>query len=196
MAQNLNKNFLKNSLPCGRPWAALAGVALMIAACSPLDVVAPSYRDNAVPITSKALFTPGRYAGKWYEIARFPVPFQRGCVAVTAEYDLRADGTLGVVNSCREGGLDGPLRQIEGQAEVTGPGRLRVSFDGVPFVKAPYWVLWVDEDYQTAVVGVPSGRAGWILNRSPTLRADRLQAAREVLAFNGYDLSKLVLTPQ
>jgi apolipoprotein D and lipocalin family protein len=43
---------------------------------------------------------------------------------------------------------------------------------------------------------VPSGRAGWILNRTPTLRADRLQAAKDILAFNGYDLSQLKMTLQ
>ena len=50
--------------------------------------------------------------------------------------------------------------------------------------------------FQIAVVGVPSGRAGWILNRTPEIRADRLQAARQVLEFNGYDLTKLLMVPQ
>ena len=33
-----------------------------------------------------------RYAGKWFEIARFPHRFQKDCVGSTAEYRLRADG--------------------------------------------------------------------------------------------------------
>lgn len=164
-----------------------------LAACNPVDVVAPSYRDTTVPITSKAVFSPERYAGTWYEIARYPVSFQTGCTQTTARYTLNPKGAFEVVNTCNVNGVE---KRIEGVAEVTGPGRLRVSFQGVPFVKAPYWVLWVDEDYQTAVVGVPSGRAGWILNRTPTLRADRLKAAQEILDFNGYDLSQLRMTPQ
>jgi apolipoprotein D and lipocalin family protein len=71
-----------------------------------------------------------------------------------------------------------------------GPGRLSVRLSGVP-VAAPYWVLWVDEGYRTAVVGQPNGRAGWILNRDPVIPEDRWIAAREVLDFNGYDLSRL-----
>ena len=167
--------------------------ALLILALAGCAALEPSYRDTDVPITSKALFSPERYAGTWYEIARYPVPFQRGCTNVTARYELREDGTLGVTNRCV---VDGALKEITGTAEIVGPGRLAVSFAGVPFVKAPYWVLWVDEDYQTAVIGVPSGRAGWILNRTPTLRADRLQAARDILEFNGYDLSQLEMTAQ
>lgn len=153
-----------------------------------------TYRDRDAPIASVAVFDPARYTGLWYEIARFPVVFQRGCTATTAEYGLREDGALSVVNTCREGSPDGPVSQIEGEARVVGPGQLEVSFDGVPFGGAPYWVLWVDEDYQTAVDGVPSGREGWILNRAPTISADRLEAAQRVLAFNGYDLSRLEMT--
>ena len=57
-------------------------------------------------------------------------------------------------------------------------------------------VHWVDEDFQTAVVGYASREHAWILNRTPTLRADRLQAAKDILEFNGYDLSQLKVTPQ
>ena len=59
-----------------------------------------------------------------------------------------------------------------------------------------YWVLWVDDEYRTAVVGTPSGRAGWILNRTPDISEDRLEAAKAVLSFNGYDVNALELTEQ
>ncbi len=150
----------------------------------------PTYRDTTVPIASKALFDPGQYLGLWHEVARFPVPFEAGCVNVTAEYDLRPDWLLSVLNTCFD--ADGAVKStIDGTAEIVGPGRLVVRFGSVPFVAADYWVLWVDESYRTAVVGTPNGRAGWILNRDPTIPADRLAAAQEILDFNGYDLSRL-----
>ncbi len=170
----------------------LPALALALAACA---VVAPSYRDTTVPMTSIADLDAARYAGRWYEIARFPVTFQEGCTATTAEYTLRPDGSLGVVNTCRQGSPTGPVRRIEGQARPAGPGRFAVSFRGIPF-EGPYWVLWVDEGYRTAVVGTPSGRAGWILNREPRIPPDRLRAAREILEWNGYDLSKLIMVEQ
>ncbi|WP_226780482.1 lipocalin family protein [Oceaniglobus trochenteri] len=173
--------------------------AALLAGCSTAAVppgVFPSYRDASAPFSSIALFEPARYAGTWYEIARYPVPFQEGCVASRAQYDMQPDGTLSVVNTCRDRALDGALRRIEGTARPVGPGRLQVSFDSVPFLTSPYWVLWVDEGYRTAVVGVPSGRAGWILNRDPVIPQDRLNAAREILDFNGYDLSRLEMVPQ
>ncbi len=160
---------------------------LLLAACGPV------YRDTSAPLQTVERLDTERYAGRWYEVASFPVSFQRGCTATTADYDLRPDGKIGVVNTCRRGDPDGPVSQIEGTAEVVGPGQLRVRLGRIPFA-GDYWVLWVAEDYRTAVVGTPRGRAGWVLHRDPGIPADRLAAARDVLAANGYDVTQLQRT--
>ena len=166
---------------------ALAGVlCCILAACG------STYRDTNTAISSMAVFDPIRYSGRWYEVASFPTPFQAGCTNTQADYQVIDDGRLNIRNSCLR---NGALSVIEGSAEVVGPGRLEVRLDGVP-VRADYWVLWVDEGYRTAVVGTPSGRAGWVLNRDPTIPSDRLAAAEEVLRFNGYDVSELRPTTQ
>ena len=156
---------------------------LVLASCTAF----PSYRDRSVAMTSMAVFDPSRYTGVWYEVARFPVTFQQGCTDTQAIYGTRSEGVLSVRNVCTR---DGELASIEGTATISGPGRLKVRLGGMPFA-ADYWVLWVDQDYRTAVVGVPSGRAGWILNRDPVIPEDRYRAALSVLEFNGYDLSRL-----
>lgn len=167
---------------------ATALILLLLAACAP----GASYRDQSVAMTSMAIFDPARYAGVWYEVASFPTPFQAGCTNTRAEYAVAGPGRLSVRNVCLKNGEEDA---IGGSAEVVGPGRLKVRLSGVP-VAADYWVLWVDADYRTAVVGTPSGRAGWILNRDPQIPADRLKAARDVLEFNGYDTGLLVMTAQ
>ena len=43
-------------------------------------------------------FNLNRYLGKWYEIARLDHSFERGLNRVTAEYSLRDDGGVKVVN--------------------------------------------------------------------------------------------------
>lgn len=153
------------------------------------------FRDTDVTISSVALFDPARYLGTWYEVARFPVFFERGCVGVTAEYQQIDDTRISVFNTCRN--PDGSIKsEILGEAEIVAPARLKVSFPSVPFGASDYWVLWVDEGYRTAVVGAPNGKSGWILNREPQIPADRLQAAREILDFNGYDLDRLMEVAQ
>lgn len=179
---------------------ALAALLLIVACAKPLPnepvgQLFEVYRDTTIPIASKAVFDPARYLGTWYEVARFPVLFETGCVKVTAEYALQDDGNISVLNTCRN--PDSTVRStIQGSAQIVGPGRLKVSFPSVPFGASDYWILWVDEGYRTAVVGAPNGRSGWILNRDPKIPVDRLNAAREVLDFNGYNVSKLMEVPQ
>lgn len=163
---------------------AIFSLLLLLAACG------TSYRDTSAPISSIATFDANKYAGLWYEVAHFPVWFQDGCTNTQAEYVQQGDGVFSVRNACFR---NNALSVTEGTARVDGPGRLKVRLGAMPFA-GDYWVLWVDEDYRTAVVGVPSGRAGWILNRTPDISQDRLEAARAVLSFNGYDLSGLQLT--
>ncbi|PWJ15028.1 lipocalin family protein [Jannaschia seohaensis] len=170
---------------------------LALAACIPTEIVAPllpSYRDPSVPIASKADFDPARFAGRWYEIARFPVRFQEDCAGAIAEYGPPEDGALSVRNLCLD--AQGRATQaIEGSARPVGPGRLRVTLEGVPFT-APYWVLWTDYGYRTAVVATPDGSAGWILNREASLPSDRRDAALQVMEFNGFDTRELLWSPK
>lgn len=172
-----------------RRLSALLFALLLMSACG------PSYRDRDVPITAQADFDVTRYLGTWYEIARFPVSFQRGCTATTATYGAIDADTISVVNQCRTGTPDGPVNQISGKADVVGPGQLSVRFDPVPLIRGAYWVLWVDDTYETAVVGVPNGRAGWILARTPELTAADRTRAEAVLRRNGYDPGRLIEVP-
>ena len=165
----------------------------LLSLCAGLSACAgTTYRD----IAAQRDFVPERYLGRWYEIARFPVVFERGCTATTADYGRIDDTTVSVVNTCREGSPDGKAESISGTARIVAPGELKVRFSSVPFVAADYWVLWVDAAYQTAVVGVPSGKSGWILARTPAIDPARRAEAEAVLARNGYDVAKLYDVPQ
>ncbi|WP_435258004.1 lipocalin family protein [Thioclava sp. FR2] len=74
---------------------------------------------------------------------------------------------------------------ISGPVKMVGPGRMEI--DG-----QLWWVIWVDTDYRTLAIATPSGAYGFILNRGGKLPADRLAAAKEIFAFNGYDVAKLI----
>jgi apolipoprotein D and lipocalin family protein len=137
------------------------------------------------------------YVGIWYEIASYPASFQEGCVGTTAEYTLRDDGKIQVINRCYDESFDGPLRTIEGTARVVDEetnAKLKVTFFW-PF-EGDYWIIDLDENYEWAVVGEPSRTYLWILSRTPTLDESVYQAILSRLPDKGYDPSRLQRTAQ
>ena len=130
--------------------------ALGLAGCS---VSAPRGVEVVTP------FEIDRYLGTWYEIARLDHSFERGLDNVKAEYSLRPDGNVEVVNS----GYDqntGKRKEAVGVAKFIGEenvGSLKVSFFG-PFYGG-YHVVELDEDYQWALVIGQSRKYLWILAR-------------------------------
>ncbi len=138
-----------------------------------------------------------KYLGKWYEIARYPHSFEENCYAVTADYTLRDDGSIQVVNRCREGGLNGELRKAVGKAYVVDSksnAKLEVTFFW-PFY-GDYWIIDLDENYQYAVVSEPDRQYLWILSRTPTMDPSLYQHLTAKLKSKGFDLSFLTKTPQ
>jgi apolipoprotein D and lipocalin family protein len=147
------------------------------------------------PVASVPSVDLARYTGKWYEIASFPMFFQRKCIAdTTAEYTPAPEGAISVRNRCRtESGFDEAL----GKATVVegfNNSRLKVSFFW-PF-KADYWVVGLDPEYRWAVVGNPSRKYLWVLSRTPQLAAPLLEAALASATAQGFDLTQLRYTPQ
>lgn len=172
-----------------------AAVAALLGASACSTLTAP-VGNAAVPEPARAVEV-DRYLGRWYEIARYDVgAFQAGCEASTADYSLREDGEIRVLNTCRDGSPTGEVRTAEGRARIVEDSRnakLEVSFFG-PFYFGDYWVLDHAEDYSWSIVGEPSGRFLWLLSRTP----DPAPAVRDRIlnrtAELGYDTSRLRMT--
>jgi apolipoprotein D and lipocalin family protein len=139
--------------------ALLGASALLLAGCTGIP-------KGTEPVTG---FELDRYLGPWYEIARLDHSFERGLDCVTADYSLRDDGGVRVLNR----GVklaEGEVSEAEGRAYFIGDedvGRLKVSFFG-PFYGG-YNVLALDDDYQWSLVAGPDRDYLWILARTPTL---------------------------
>ncbi|QLG89897.1 lipocalin family protein [Chitinibacter bivalviorum] len=164
------------------------------ALCSPAFSLAEA--ETPAEVRSVAAVDLSRYVGQWYEIAKFPMFFQRNCVAdTTANYSSNPDGSIKVVNRCRT--ESGEFDQAEGKATVvenTHNSQLKVSFFW-PF-KADYWVIGLDPAYRWAVVGNPNRKYLWILSRTPQLADSDLAAAQIAATAQGYDLRNLDYTKQ
>ena len=148
---------------------------------------------SEAPLSVVSIVDLNRYLGKWYEIARYPAWFQKGCVRATAQYSLLDNGKIQVVNRCYKDSLDGALKESKGKAEVvdtTTNAKLKVWFFW-PF-KGDYWVIDLSPDYQWAVVGEPSRKYLWILSRTPVMDETVYQGILERLPGKGYDPDKLI----
>ncbi|MGE3250857.1 MAG: lipocalin family protein [Hyphomonadaceae bacterium] len=159
-------------------------LALALAGC----VLPPVNRDQGIPLGPVATIEPARYAGLWYEIARFENSFERNCYAVTAEYRLRDDERIDVINTCREGAVDGPAEVARGVARIVDAqtnARLKVRFGWSP-IEGDYWVLDRAEDYSWSLVGEPRGRFLWILAREPRIPDELRQDLLRRLQARGY----------
>jgi apolipoprotein D and lipocalin family protein len=135
-----------------------------------------------------------RYLGTWYEIARLDHSFERGLSNVTANYSLREDGGVRVINR----GFDtakGEWDEAEGRAyfvEEDDKGFLKVSFFG-PFYGS-YIVFELDqENYQYAFISGPNTSYLWLLAREPQIDAALLERFRSRATELGFDLSKLIV---
>lgn len=160
-----------------------------LAACAPQ----PVYRQDTTPLPV-AQVDLQRYLGVWHEQARLPNRFERGCQGATAEYTLRDDGRISVVNTCAEAG--GEQRRAEGRARLvseTGEGKLKVSFFG-PF-EADYWVLQRADDYSWSIVGEPGGRYLWLLTRAERLTPAERAAFEQRITDLGYRPSDMEWSP-
>lgn len=136
-----------------------------------------------------------KYLGVWHEIARIENRFEKGCENVTATYTARKEGGVTVLNKCVKDG--NKTKEAKGKAFFRGAsdvGALKVSFYW-PFY-GKYDVLYVDSDYQYAIVGGGSEDYFWILAREKTapdaVLADLVKKGKEF----GFPTDKLHYTKQ
>ena len=114
-------------------------------------------------------FDVNKYLGTWYEIARLDIKWERNIERVTAQYSLRDDGKVKVVNRGYDT-LKSKWKESTGKARFAGSrneGRLEVSFFG-PFY-SEYNVVALDKDYKYALVLGESPEYMWILSREKTI---------------------------
>ena len=167
---------------------------LLLAALASTGCTTPSHR----PLPTVARVDLTRYAGRWYEIARLPNPFQNDRARAIADYTVQADGSVKVVNTeLRE---DGHSKAIEGRATAvagSGDARLQVKFGGLAALapsraEGNYWIIALEPDYSVALVGTPSRKYLWLLARTSHLKAATRQRYLEKARALGFPVERII----
>ncbi|QPZ92354.1 lipocalin family protein [Thioclava electrotropha] len=154
-------------------------LALTLAGCATPPETA-SLRKPGTLISSASLFDAERFGGEWH-VVESGIPGCSGTQnwAWDGKSTYRLRGTNCAITPAA----------VDEKVTLTGPGG-RLLAKGA-FGGEPIWVLWVDFDYRVAVLGTPSGRWGMILSRQTPPRPDLIKAARDVMDFNGYDMTQV-----
>lgn len=167
--------------------ALIAVLALAVTGCLGMP-------DKVAPVSG---FELQRYLGKWYEVARLDHSFERGLSRVTAQYGLRDDGGVAVLNRGYSA-EDDEWKSAEGKAYfVDNPdvGYLKVSFFG-PFYGS-YVVFELDrQDYRYAFVSGPNLSYLWLLSREPRLEPAIVERFVTRARSLGFDTENLVFPEQ
>lgn len=156
---------------------------------------------KGIPLETVSYVDLKKYTGKWYEIARFDQSFQKDCTAVTAEYSLSKNGYMKVKNSCRLHSPKGKLKVAKARGWIKDKqtnAKLKVQFFlrkfKIPLFAGNYWILDLGDDYEYALIGDPSRKYLWILNREEKMDDDTyiylVQKAKDLK----FDTSKLLKT--
>jgi apolipoprotein D and lipocalin family protein len=147
------------------------------------------------PLETVASVDPVRYAGRWYEIASFPMRAQKGCKCTYAEYTVLEPGVLSVYNRCiNENSLE--IKYISGTAYAEdGSNNTRFKVQFFPLIKAPYYILALDsKGYDWAMVGTPDRDYLWLLSRTTTMEKSILDSLLKKAEALGFEISRLQTT--
>jgi apolipoprotein D and lipocalin family protein len=163
----------------------------VLTACAVVSLTACNTTVPANAPPTVASVDVARYLGTWTQQGMVPNKFQKMCASNTrATYAKDGDG-LTVLNQCLD--ADGKLVEAKGVAKIvegSNNAKLRVSFFR-PFY-GDYWILALDPDYQSVLVGDPKRENGWVLSRAAKLDDATYNAILDKAAALGYDKARFV----
>ena len=133
-----------------------------------------------------------RFMGKWYVISIIPNSIENGCENSSDTYSLNKDGSISVVYNATR---DGKQITIKQRAKVVdtvhnSTWKLRFVKPCIPFLRAPFKVIHIDDTYSYMVVGYPKKKYGWIMSRSNVMDDSLYSKILANLESNfGYDIN-------
>ena len=166
----------------------LLATVLMIAGCQSV---------SRPPLTTVSQVELPRFMGDWYVIANIPTFIEKGAHNAVESYRLESDGTIATTFTFRADGFDGELKRYTPRGFVV-PGSGN-SHWGMRFVwpfKSEYRIMYLDEAYAQTIIGRTKRDYVWIMARTPTIPEADYQRLVDLLAREGYDVSKLQKVPQ
>ncbi len=164
----------------------MAVVFLTLAACS-----------SPPPMRTATAVDLERFMGDWYVIATIPTFMEKEAHNAVESYRLAQDGTVATTFSFLQGGFEGERKTYHPTGYVIDKHSNAVW--GMQFIwpiKSDYRIVYVDDAYSQTVIGRTQRDYVWLMARTPQLPDADYQRFLQLIAEEGYDVSKVRKVPQ
>jgi apolipoprotein D and lipocalin family protein len=138
-----------------------------------------------------------RFMGDWYVIANIPTLVEQGAHNAVESYRLDDDGTIATTFTFRKDAFDGPQKEYRPRGFVRDTqSNAEWGMQFIWPIKGDYRIIYLDDDYSVTIIGRNKRDYVWLMAREPQLPPADYDAAVQIIADAGYDITQLERVPQ
>lgn len=138
-----------------------------------------------------------KFKGRWYELARIPLPIARDWVQTSDVYEEGKNGFWNVRYEGKAGSFSGPAKVLKQKLRIPDPakpGEMEVSF--IPGVWMKYRLIHISDDGNAMLVTSTKMKYLWIMSRLPKVSEETYTSLVAKASEFGFDVSLLEKVPQ
>ena len=165
-----------------------AGLAILAAGC---------VETGGAPMKTVDRIDLERFMGDWYVVANIPTFVEKGAHNAVESYSLNPDGTIATTFTFNKDAFDGPQKTYHPKGFVLDQqSNARWGMQFIWPIKADFRIIYLDDDYQTTVIGRAKRDYVWVMSRSPAFSDTEFERMKAFVASVGYDADELQRVPQ
>ncbi len=149
------------------------------------------------PIRTESSVDIQRFMGDWYVIANIPTWIEKGAHNAIESYQLNEDGSVATTFSFYKDGFDGKKKIYHPTGFIT--DQTSNAIWGMQFIwpfKSDFRIVYVSPDYSKTIIGRIKRDYVWIMAREPQISDAEYDELVQLIAQQGYDVSKMQKVPQ
>ena len=152
---------------------------------------------NLKPIDTVEYVDLKRFMGEWYVIANIPTFIETDAYNAIETYKMNEDGSIATTFIFRKGSAEGNRKQYNPTGFIV--DKQSNALWDMQFIwpfKAEYRVIYLDDDYQTTIIGRSKRDYVWLMSRQPGIDENSYRSLLGFIQSQGYDIDKVQKVPQ